>query len=1035
MPHFMPENSEKPPASKPQSVPAGSKPRRRWARRIFRTGLVVFGLLALFHRPLLEAGMRLALIKIAAKHYVTLDVHFSGSFFTNLTIRDVKAVPNGKGVTPIERISIQAVRLDYSIPHLIQHGVGEFLTSYEISNADLAFLTPPSKTQEEHEQKKSVAQDLNNLLGQPALYADRVKIENFNLSVRSDTDLTEVKNVNLLFHPWEPGYLKIGRIKAPGLPAWENLSAETSYASRNLFVKGLALDPELVIDELNFDSSQRAQNKGSFYLKGRFFGGTAELSIRGSKLPKKGENLESSYDTGLKLDAAGIDIQAAGAYFNAKNLPAVRLAWLTTTFTGEPEKPRTWKGGLAARTEASTFGKITTDAIEAEVTFGDGTAQITSANVAMGRNFVQLEGSAQLPDLINDFSKTDGSAKFTLQAPDLPRITGTFLPNVATSGSVLGEGKVTLHERSVSADVKANASQINYAAFGLSSATLSVHARKPLDPPDQRPLENLEGQVAFSASGLRADTVNFDSAAVDGELKNGLVSLRKVEFSRGESSVALEGTYRLPSDGGDYLHTPIDGHFTISAPKLETFGLGVKGTVLTGHLDGSGSIRTVNNIPEGTLELKGGDFTFGKFKAQRLAAKIDVANNEASISQFELQVDGNNQFSLAGKAGLEKPMKYEGAGLVLFKNLGVLNPLLETFGIHDDLAGSVDFTLDGQGNLQPQAHSGKAQLSIKQARYGKIDLREAKIDAIYGPSFAETSQLHAVSGATSFDGVMEWRDQRLKLRDINLRQGNLQVLSGYLSVPFEPQNQQLVPFDKRIAANINATQLDIEKLLGAFGQAAPASGNVTANLIAGGTIFEPSAHLKITAKGLKAKATPQLDPAEVDFSAHYAEKDLTVDGSARQKDIQPLTIKGHVPLDLQAALERKALDPSLPLDLTVKLPPTSLALLPKVVPAIRSAAGTVALDARVAGSVGKPQLSGASTIKIDYARMKSEGVPAIGTLQANLAFTQDSIAIQKFHGEVGGGGFDLAGKVQFPKITEPVFDLKLKSNSVLREAR
>ncbi len=185
--------------------------------------------------------------------------------------------------------------------------------------------------------------------------------------------------------------------------------------------------------------TQRAQNKGSFFLKGRFFGGTATVSISGAKLPKKGENLQSSYDTGLKFDAAGIDIQAAGAYFNAKNVPAIRLAWLTTTFTGEPEKPRTWKGGLAARTEASTFGKITTDAIEAEVTFADGTAQITSANVAMGRNFLQLEANAQLPDSINDFSKTDGSAKFTLQATDLPRITGAILPNVATSGSSRGE--------------------------------------------------------------------------------------------------------------------------------------------------------------------------------------------------------------------------------------------------------------------------------------------------------------------------------------------------------------------------------------------------------------------------------------------------------------------------------------------------------------------------------------------------------------------------------------------------------------------
>jgi len=58
-------------------------------------------------------------------------------------------------------------------------------------------------------------------------------------------------------------------------------------------------------------------------------------------------------------------------------------------------------------------------------------------------------------------------------------------------------------------------------------------------------------------------------------------------------------------------------------------------------------------------------------------------------------------------------------------------------------------------------------------------------------------------------------------------------------------------------------------------------------------------------------------------------------------------------------------------------------------------------------------------------------VPAIGTLQANLAFTQNSLTVQQFRGEVGGGTFELGGKVLFPKITEPTFDLRLRSNSVL----
>src|SRR5947209_8172391 len=71
-------------------------------------------------------------------------------------------------------LSIEAVRLQYSIPMLIKHGIGEFLRSYELRNAELVFRPGPSKTKEDTKEKKSLAEDLNNLLGQPALYADEI---------------------------------------------------------------------------------------------------------------------------------------------------------------------------------------------------------------------------------------------------------------------------------------------------------------------------------------------------------------------------------------------------------------------------------------------------------------------------------------------------------------------------------------------------------------------------------------------------------------------------------------------------------------------------------------------------------------------------------------------------------------------------------------------------------------------------------------------------------------------------------------------
>src|SRR4051794_17184030 len=135
MRQLMPDKPAETPARKSA---AAAKPRRRGGfRRTLRGFGIVLLVLAIFHRPIVFGVARLALIKIAAKHNVKLDVRFEGSIFTNLSVLNLQALPTGE--TPVERISIEAVRLQYSLPMLIKHGVGEFLQSYELRNADLVF--------------------------------------------------------------------------------------------------------------------------------------------------------------------------------------------------------------------------------------------------------------------------------------------------------------------------------------------------------------------------------------------------------------------------------------------------------------------------------------------------------------------------------------------------------------------------------------------------------------------------------------------------------------------------------------------------------------------------------------------------------------------------------------------------------------------------------------------------------------------------------------------------------------------------------
>src|SRR4051812_42553713 len=163
MRQLMPDKPAETPARKNTDA---AKPRRRgWFRRTMKWLGIVLLVLAIFHRPIFFAVARLALIKIAAKHNVKLDVRFEGTIFTNLSVLNVRATPTGP--TPVENISIEAVRLQYSIPMLIKHGIGEFLRSYELKNADLVFRPGPSQTKEDTKEKKSLAEDLHNLLGQP----------------------------------------------------------------------------------------------------------------------------------------------------------------------------------------------------------------------------------------------------------------------------------------------------------------------------------------------------------------------------------------------------------------------------------------------------------------------------------------------------------------------------------------------------------------------------------------------------------------------------------------------------------------------------------------------------------------------------------------------------------------------------------------------------------------------------------------------------------------------------------------------------
>jgi hypothetical protein len=1024
-----------------EAVPSPAKPpkkRRRWLRRsiLLLLGLVV--LTAAFHRPL----VRLAVIRIAARQHLTVDFHFSGTVFTNLTLRDVRAVPNGTGPTPVEQIAIGTMRFEYSLPMLARYGLGEFLRSYEIRHADLNFVALPSKSASERKEKINIAEQINTIIAQPAAYADRAEIEDFTVRVRSPETETIIEGVDVLLAPDQPGYIRLKAVKIPGLPEWRNLHAITSYEKRNLFIKDLELAPQLVLRNVNWDASQRAQGKSNVSLEASVFGGGLSLAINSERLAGQGENLSHSYDSRTHLEAQAIDLRALAEYFGKKNFPVTTLRAFSTDFHGEPEKPRTWSGNTSAIVEGIGAGPLKIERVEFESGSQNGFAKAT-ASASIAGNAFKVAATAQLPATVNDFQATEGSATVELDGSHLAELGEELGLREPMSGSAAVEGRIALRERIASANLNISAEGVSGNPIAVESAQIKLTARKVLTQPR---FDGLTVQANADLSKLRYAEMALDTLHLDGSLKDRFFNVQKLVVNRGANTLDAHGTYQLPLDFADAAKAPLDAQFSIEAPDLAEFGLAVKKQAISGHLNGAGTLKLVDGKLAGGVKVAGGDLKLGEFALQSLAGKVAVADGLAKIEELALNIDGSNSIALNGNVGVEKPFSYNGALHITMKDLAVIEPLLAVFGVNQSLGGRLNVEIAGDGSIDPAQHNGELKLALEKAHYGKITLSEVRLAGIYGAEFTKSSEFLVVTDHTRLTGTIDYGEGKLRLRDLDLHQADLPVLTGYIILPFDPGNREHpIPLAGRIAANVNATELNLETLFASFGKAMPIKGKLTANLVSGGTLLNPTLHLKLAAHSLVAKAAPRFDDAAVDLTLHYSNKELTLDGTARQKTIQPLIVKGRIPLDLEKAIKEKRYDAEQPIDLTASVAPTSLAIVPTFVPAVRRIDGTAGFDLRATGTLGKPDVKLGLNIDVKSARLAKDNIPAIGSFQAKLGLVNGVLSFNTFRGEIGGGVFKVGGNISFPELNElsfgeqaripkaiePVFDLRLESKEVL----
>ena len=159
-------------------------------------------------------------------------------------MRNLHAFPIGP--SRIESIDIDRLYLDYSLFGLARHGLSHFLDNVEARSARIV-LNPAKAPLRVRPPKPK--------LKLPSLFPERIRLSDATLVVRNQPQDFVAEHVDLDLNPRAPGDLRIEQLQLPVGDSWSKISAQTSYANKNLVIRDLILGGQEQIHVFSLDAS------------------------------------------------------------------------------------------------------------------------------------------------------------------------------------------------------------------------------------------------------------------------------------------------------------------------------------------------------------------------------------------------------------------------------------------------------------------------------------------------------------------------------------------------------------------------------------------------------------------------------------------------------------------------------------------------------------------------------------------------------------------------------------------------------------
>ncbi len=999
---------------------AGAQTHGRLWRRVAVALAACVALLLIFHRPLLLGLGRQVALHYAGREHLKIDFRLEGNVFTALSLQHLHVVPIGS--TDIESIDVDLARADYSLLALLLHGPSQLLKNLEVHSARIV-LNPTEVPVKPRPPK------IHERITLPSVFPDRVRLSDITLIVRNKPHDFVLEHVDLELDPRGPGELRIDKLQLPAGQSWAKISAQTSYANRNLILRDLVLDNEDRFRALGVDASQIGTKTVALNVDSAIGGGTLSGSIALNQT-------RSSLNTKVHLLGKTIAATALNKYISLpEGFIGGQIERVNVDLAGVLNLPSSWSGTISAQMSNLRHQQMVFDRCVFEVSAQQGKATLQAADIVQGRNEFHLRGSIDLPADIKQFGRSAATLEMSGAALDLQRLTAG-IPQKLT-GSAQINGKIDIKNGKLKANLSASAGSIGFENGTIDKLSANLRASKIMPPPGLRKswFADLRSAIELDISNIRYRDYVIDS--VEGSLSgvDDLVSVERLNLRRKQNNLSVRGRYRLPEELRTGASQSAQLDVSLKATELGDYWVTDSPDKISGPLQMAAQIERKQGISNGQVTVFGSNLKMRDLVFKQLSWQCSISNNVIYLSDFTASLNEHDFAAANGIVDLRAPHHYSGKISANVSDLSTLEPLLNAYGNERELAGSLVIDWEGSGDAAKFKNSGKLKFTLEKGRYGDLQSLQANVDATYTPNGLDIPIIFFSSNKMDFQAIMQAKGETLEITKIQLDQGQAKYASGYVSVPFVWKNlgtnAPVSPANEKVAITFQSENLDLKKLFEDIGMKPAASGLVNVKLDAQGTLAKLDARFDLQMRDLRSPSVSNLEPARFDLSATAQNNQLNITGKLQQAKIQPLELTAKLPFDAAKIARAGNLPDDTPVTAKVRLPRSSVNFIRQFAPVLQQIDGDVALDVDVKGTLGDPILSGSGDMTINVARSDNTTVPALTNFKARLNFERDALTLQQFGGELSGGKFTVTGGVKFPKLTQPVVDLALKANSAL----